>query len=512
MHLCGCEHPTYEYNKYLGKDVRVNCGKCNSCLNTRAKIWVSRLLLERQAHKYCVMFNLTYADEFLPSLGFSEDFQSLVWDERHSHLDSIPLHEFTSMCKEQKDLDYLSDRLCHGLALPVHCTEDYQKFFKRLNKHIHDKYTQTYENFRYFLCTEYGPATFRPHAHGLLYLDDERVANNIQQIISSCWSFGDSPCAHIFSDGGAQYVAQYVNMSCHLPAFYSFHTIRQRQLFSKCPPLGTGTLLVTEVREVYDRKPVVRTIWDSQAGKYVDLPVSTSFKNRFFPKCPQYSTRTYPERIALYRCTQELPALDFRQFTDSVDKLAWLSSRGLCTKVQSIIDLYIKSLKRDCKDDNSYRSSLYRLYLTGKRVSYIAHCLNSSVEYVVKHIDDYYKQVDYYHLKEFYEWQSNYTKSHPVQDLVFAYPDFVKEYEFYEKYPKVSCSDSFLYALDSFKVDTLNPPELKKTFDYMVMCNKSYKIYKDTHKAHDSNNYRYSQKLKRLNPSLQKILIKYAET
>ena len=171
MHLCGCENPSYVYNKYLGRDVRVNCGKCNSCLNTRAKIWVSRLLLERQCHKYAVMFNLTYEDKFLPSLGFSDDLESLVWDERHSHLDCIPLQDFVDLCKEQKDLDYLSARLRDGLSLPVHCTEDYQKFFKRLNKYIHDKYTKNYENFRYFLCTEYGPATFRPHAHGILFLD-----------------------------------------------------------------------------------------------------------------------------------------------------------------------------------------------------------------------------------------------------------------------------------------------------------------------------------------------------
>ena len=511
MHLCGCQHPSYEFNKYLGRDVRVNCGKCDSCLNARAKKWVSRLLLERQCHKYCVMFNLTYMDEFLPSLGFSDDFQSLVWDDRHSHLDCIPLHELTSLCKEDKDLQYLSDRLCHGLALPVHCVDDYQKFFKRLNKYIHDKYTQTYENFRYFLCTEYGPATFRPHAHGILFLDNERVANDIQKIVSACWSFGDSPCSHIFSDGGFNYVAQYVNMSSHLPAFYSFNTIRQRQLFSKCPALGSGTLLASEVREVYDRKPINRTVWDSQAARYIDIPVSDSFKSRFFPKCPQYSTRSYSDRIALYRCTQELPAQDFRQFCDSLHFLDWSYSRGLCNKVQSIIKLYIDGLKRDSKNDESLRSSLYRLYLCGKRVSYIANCLHSSVEYVVKHIDEFYKKVDYQHLKEFYEWQSSYTVSHSVSDLMFAYPEFVRDYQFYDSYPTVSCSDSFLYALDSFKIDTLNPPDLKNTFDYIVMCNRSFKIYKDTHKAHDVNNYRYSTKLKRLNPSLQKILIKYAE-
>ena len=90
MHLCECEHPTYVYNRYLDKDVRVNCGKCNSCLNSRAKTWISRLLQESQLHKYVFMVNLTYDDLHLPSLGWSEDMESLVWDDHHSHLDSIP--------------------------------------------------------------------------------------------------------------------------------------------------------------------------------------------------------------------------------------------------------------------------------------------------------------------------------------------------------------------------------------------------------------------------------------
>ena len=50
------------------------------------------------------------------------------------------------------------------------------------------------------------------------------------------------------------------------------------------------------------------------------------------------------------------------------------------------------------------------------------------------------------------------------------------------------------------------------TYDFKVMKQKSHDIYKDTHKGHNINDYRYSQRLHDLNPALQKILIKYSET
>lgn len=509
MHLCECEHPKYVYNRYLDKDVRVNCGKCNSCLNLRAKTWISRLLQEQQLHKYMFMVNLTYEDSHLPSLGWSEDMTSLVWDENHAHLDSIPLQDITDLITNDRDSYYLSSRLAHPLGLPVLCNDDIQRFLKRLNKYIHDHYTNTYENFRYFICGEYGGATFRPHYHGAFYIDNQRVANEFQKIISACWSLGDSPVSAIYSNGGAVYVAQYVNMLCHLPEVYTHPKLRQRQLFSKCPSLGTGTLLAEEVRDLYDRKPIRRTVWDSLSSRYVDLSESTSFKDRFFPKCPQYHTRTFADRVPLYRCTEELPAQDFQQFKSSVNFLGWLSSRNLCTKQQSVIDLYIQDLRRNAKDDKSFNSSLYRLYLTGKRAVYIARCLNSSVEYVARHIDEYYKKVDYYKLKDFYRWQENYVINHPVSDLMFAYPDFVRDYEFAEKFSKSEMSPSFWYALETFQIDPLNPPKLHKCFDFMRMRDKALKIYKDTHKRHDINAYRYSRRLHNLNPSLQKILITY---
>ena len=176
MHLCTCENPSYVYNRYLDRDVRVNCGKCNSCLNARAKRYITALEAESRLHKYAFMVNLTYDDKHLPVVGLSDDLNSLEYVNRDA--ESIPLHEVLAFDNSPRDIEYLSSRLRDPLMLPVPFIKDVQDFLKRLNKRIHDKFTNTYENFRYFFCTEIGGTTFRTHYHGIIYFDSDPVADN----------------------------------------------------------------------------------------------------------------------------------------------------------------------------------------------------------------------------------------------------------------------------------------------------------------------------------------------
>ena len=139
------------------------------------------------------------------------------------------------------------------------------------------------------IAHEYGPTTFRPHLHGIYYFDDPRIEACFSEAIHSCWQNGDTSAANIFSNGGFSYVAQYVNMSVHLPSFYSHKDLRQRHQFSKCPPLGFDSLLLESLRQLYSERPTYRTVWDSSSARYVTLPVNSTFKDRYFPKCPGYS-------------------------------------------------------------------------------------------------------------------------------------------------------------------------------------------------------------------------------
>lgn len=517
MHLVNCEHPRLVVTP-SGK-MRVRCNKCDTCKNARAKDWCNRLIEESQHHRFGFMVNLTYNDVNVPRMRF--DGQNYFIENRKDTW-CIPFQEIDSLIFNSstpvRDRQLLNDRLQDRLGVPVVYTKDVQDFNKRLNKYIHDHYSKRYSNFRFFCAFEYGPDTMRPHMHGIYWVEDRQVAEHFSEIVHSVWTFGDSSTATIYSKGGYNYVAQYVNMSCHLPSFYEHIKLRQRHTFSKCPPIGSFNFLVKEIREVYNRLPVKRTVWNAQTSTFDVVPVTKSFKDRFFPKCEGYSNRSDFDRIILYRSTEFLPSEDFREFCEAFYQLRHFYNQVGSDVNSSLVSVYEKlmsfrrSLCMNSKDMDCVEGKLYKVYLQSKRFCFLRDSLGLTSGQMLSKINDYYKKVDYEKLKDFYLFQQDYVMSHPVQDLICAYPEF---YDLCVSLSHDSCFDLpwQVFALKSFKIkDPHEVPDLFNTYDFKVMKRKNNDIYKDTHKRHNVNNYRYSARLNNLNPSLQKILIKYSET
>ena len=79
------------------------------------------------------------------------------------------------------------------------CKADVQKFFKRLRRRVeYDRldlfpyYKKEDRTFRYFVTSEYGPGTFRPHYHGLLFFNHERIGKAVEEVyLRECWKFCD---------------------------------------------------------------------------------------------------------------------------------------------------------------------------------------------------------------------------------------------------------------------------------------------------------------------------------
>ena len=523
MHLVNCEHPRFVINPSSGEKVRVRCGKCDTCKNARAKDWCNRLIEESQHHSFGFMVNLTYNDRYLPKMRFDGNF---YYVENRKDTWRIPFQEIDKLIDSSltpiRDRQLLLDRLSDRLGVPVIYTKDVQDFNKRLNKYIHDNITHTYQNFRFFTAFEYGPDTHRSHMHGVYWPKDRRVAEVFHEIVAKVWTFGNSSVAAIYSKGGYNYVAQYVNMSCHLPSFYEHPKLKQRHTFSKCPPIGSSLFLDKEIRNVFDRLPVKRTVWNASSARFDTVPVTKSFKDRFFPKCEGYSNRSDFDRIILYRATEFLPSDDFKEFCEF-----WYQLPTICKDsgfyfnspfrhiYERLLDLR-RDIHMNSKEPKFVESKLYKIYLVSSRFCYIRDSLGLTSGQCLKRINEYYKKVDYEKLKDFYLFQQDYVLSHPVQDLITAYPEF---YDFCVSYKSDPTKESCFtlpwqsLALKSFKISSLEKlPDLYDTYDYKVMKSKNNQIYKDTHKRHNVNDYRYSQRLHDLNPELQSILIKYSES
>lgn len=496
---------THEY-------IQVRCNHCNTCKISRASKWVERLQSEKDHHKYSFMFTLTYDDDSVPCLFFSDDLEYLVYNRQDS--ERIPLSELVSLCKDEKgnviqeDLDYLRDRLIHPLGLPVPYPNDISKFFKRFNKYCFSHVTGKYENFRYFVCHELGPSTFRCHVHGIMFFDDDRIAKRYTEILHSCWTFGTADGSAIFSHGGASYVAQYVNMSSHLPSFYSHPKLRQRLQFSKFPTIGSFDVLDEEVRRVYDDLPLRRIIHNSADSGYVTLPLQSGFKCRFFPKHQGYCQFSLDDRIGIYGAVEIIPSFDFKEFRSSLDKVAWLKYRGIINADELKVEKFLTYLNSSCRSDDAFEHALKRWYAISKRIVWYSRFIKTSVSWIVKRIDEFYKRLDYENLKNFYQFQSVYASRYPSSHLIYLYPEFYHSVTngtfFYDTSPELIKG-----RLSTFHIlSNSDIVPLKETFDYKQMVFQSFKIYKDTHKRKAANAYR-DGRLQRTDPQLAGILRRY---
>lgn len=119
--------------RFVKDFIDIPCGQCIGCRLDYSRQWANRCLLELEDYDSAYFVTLTYDDNHIP-LSFSSDPET-------------------------------------GLASPSRtlCKRDVQLFFKRLRKACPN------DHIRYYGCGEYGPSTFRPHYHLIifgLHLDD----------------------------------------------------------------------------------------------------------------------------------------------------------------------------------------------------------------------------------------------------------------------------------------------------------------------------------------------------
>lgn len=107
----------------------VPCGKCIECLKDSQNSWKIRLMEEARDHLYVYFFTLTYNDDSVP-FAYMED------GTRVNHVNKI----------------------------------DIQLWVKR-NRMRYERYFNKEIDFKYFVTSEYGPNTGRPHYHGIIFTE-----------------------------------------------------------------------------------------------------------------------------------------------------------------------------------------------------------------------------------------------------------------------------------------------------------------------------------------------------
>ena len=129
--------------------IQIPCGHCIGCRLEYSRQWANRCLLELKDHDSAYFVTLTYND----------------WH--------VPMSHYT---------DPMTGEFCDAQTLRK---RDYQLFMKRLRKAFPG------QQIRFYAAGEYGPKTYRPHYHAILFglkLDDLEFYENSEQGFPYYWS------------------------------------------------------------------------------------------------------------------------------------------------------------------------------------------------------------------------------------------------------------------------------------------------------------------------------------
>lgn len=377
-----CQNPRTVVNKYTHEPVVVSCGTCPSCVLRRSGIQTNLLTTYSAQFRYVYFVTLTYAPCFLPTLEVSvletctDDIADVSCVPDINNLDpcdnnrylfgfcsvprsaSIKLKNSTverifkdpevkfSYPMKPKDLLSILGKINHNVPnrIPYVCNRDLDLFLKRLRSYY------PYEKLRYYAVSEYGPTSYRPHWHLLLFSNSEQFSKTILENVSKAWSYGR--CDASLSRGfAAPYVASYVNSFVSLPSFYtemprflrpkSFHSIgfTESNLFPR-------KVRISEIDEVTDK--CLNGVRVERDGYFRILKPSWPYLLRLFPrfsdairKSPSsiyqllFAAFTAPSRVIRSGCS-DIGCDPFNELTKQ-------SLLSFCKQYLNYVDSYGKS-------------------------------------------------------------------------------------------------------------------------------------------------------------------------
>lgn len=489
MHLQSCLHPKRVYNKYTNEFVWVACRECEACRNARAAKWTTAIERERKVHRYTLFVTLTYAPAHLPILDFGS------WNNQCLSSDSVlipskgddftlEVSDFETLFEDTKDKELFNGFFEYYGGIPYCSAKDLQNFHKRLNKYIHDKFTNKFENFRYFVCSEYGSSCFRPHFHGIYYVDDSEVAEHFAECVLHTWRQGNIDCQYVEKSAGA-YVAQYVNKSADLPRFYKTGKIRQKFFFSRFPIIGDVLESGETLQEIFDSEScTVLRPSHREPNKLVSVPLPPGIQNRLYPKCFSFGSVSDSTRIALYRLNSQFSV---RSPKELMHKLwHYIHDRNLYSE----FDFLIYEVFKECDTfTNRLFDFVKRLYYISRRFLHNCSLYSLSEIHYLERIKEFWSKKELSLLKEFYTFQELYSRS-DSDSLVLMYPEFA--------YQHFNHDETFKVIKDMYR-----------PLDLWLFEKDSINFHVSNHLTHDKNAYLDKKILQSDNPFIYKLIKNY---
>lgn len=483
----GCAHPSYITNKYTGELIYTECGKCAYCLTKRSRGAAMRVTYNARKYNYCYFVTLDFAPKYLPLLRayvvdkdyYTEIVDGHLYDD--GKFDIIPFSDWQGpdneyvtillkQCNGTKVFDKLKGvyvdaqdtirltpaqfralrertRPTSGDPLPVDTLPfanyvDFQNFIKRVKVNLKRLNPECDEKIHYYVVSEYGPQTLRPHFHMLLFFDKDVTSQNILQACNKSWKYGTADVS-LASGKSISYVAGYANSLATLPDVYKqskvFKTRNRASVGFDCPadvPLPSDD----DALSAFNAKIIDGEIIASN-GKSCTLRLQSAYKRRLYPRfaAPDGHDAVQTARVLLAykRLTQRL-SLDvdswdaasvmafarsaYRYYkdlltesiyqpfinSDDVDLLLaanMVNERGFLYSRYDLDALGNKSIEDPYDIDDFLTARLYRLFLLCESFFKSWHYWDFTFDSLVKHLDRFYRMEDkrrYRHLVDYY--------------------------------------------------------------------------------------------------------------
>lgn len=300
----------------------VPCGSCPACRKSFHSKWRSRLESAINTHASTLFITLTYDNDHLPlceidpttgdvvsvtytrfKRGLSKDFERV--DVTDSFLDVDFTFPYTFSDLNIDDIPHfvrsrVGDNIVfdNGTRFAVCLRKDVQDFIKRLRIALYrdSSLSDRDTSFTYFVCSEYGPDTYRPHYHGLLFFNDAYTASVCHShYVDYCWRKSSlsedalaKQCQYVsFGQGASSYTSKYVTCNDVLPAFLGNRFFRPFHLSSHSEPIGSKALPLSLVSHTVRETDLLysKTIKDKDTGEFITVRLSypSSFWSRIFP-------------------------------------------------------------------------------------------------------------------------------------------------------------------------------------------------------------------------------------
>lgn len=441
-----CLHPVAIRNKSTDELMFVPCGHCVHCRHSYTQKWQERLNIEMEHSVSTLFITLTYDNDHLPVYlhdGFGnfhpqskslKPFQLSNYDYDFSNLYLPPI--------TSSNRDFTDSFACVSKY-------DVQLFLKRLRRQIdYDKNQYlthvSYDDkaFRYFICSEYGPKTNRPHLHGLLFFKSECVANAVKECYLAaswkCCASRNRDCQFVFGKA-SEYVSKYVTVDSSLPDILKTPFTHTFHLFSRYPTIGVYDFKPSDLQHVVSEHDITYTKVHTTADfgiESVILPLPSQLLRYWCPKTLQPASLSRDQLLSgLYKAYQFCRSNSIDSLRDSSlclpnyikyvkNKYELFSNKSLSPLGEAVYNTY-SSVFNSLDDDEFWFGVPQNRMLLCRAMYFIRFC-NIDINEYVRIYFDLYTIISSNNIKNQVDLINNLPPSTSNLDkLLLLYPSFV---------------------------------------------------------------------------------------